>query len=540
MVTRSALLGILGLAFVFVGAAAFLLLRDPPEAGRPPDAPTATHGEEIADVRLAGVGETAAAGGEPDFTTAGGAVTLGAFRFQPPNVPAGAVARLRHLVEADPELLEHLVRVALKEETLRAELVPPDYPYEARQAAAWAIEALGRPTARILAARLETETDPRMRRAIYWVLGRLGAEAAPAVEALVGRMRDTGLAARERGKAIHVLGAVGGEAQAAVPDLLALLRDPDDDTFGYALNVIYPVAGMTDAVRDAFVELLAIEDSDLRVEVLQVVVDQMGEDAAALRPSLVALVEHGGPDVRRTALWALRPVGLRARPVISLVGRRVEEGDEDEETAATALLLASGEPGHAELLAVAGRTEFLGLSLRIADALQRGDASVEAGAGIMIRLLRDSDADLLNDVVYLLVDRPTGLPAADYLPLLRAELRDPGGDRRWAAALLLSNVVGADDRVIRLLQEALDDAGVAKMAMSALGRMVRQAERVVPLLEARIAGGSRDAVNALGALAVESAVAREALHGLTAAQDPEVRDFARRVLAEVDAARAGR
>ena len=542
--TRSVLPGVLALALL--GGVAWILLRDPSHADAPDGpatapAPRATGAEapvaKSGEARLAGAPE----GGPDDlYRDADVATTLGAFRFQPPNVPAAAVSRLRALVDVDPALLGHLVRVALGDEPLRPDLVPSDYPYESRQAVTWALEALGGPAARILGVRLETEPDPRTRRGIRWLLGRMGAGAAPAVEALRAAVGDTARDARERGEAIHVLGVIGGDARSATPHLLALLRDPDDPVFGYALEAIYPVAGMTDAVRDAFVDLLAIEDDDLRVDVLEVVVRQMGTDAEALRATLLGLVEHGQADVRFTTLQALEPIGVRQPAAIRLVAERLEEGDEDEEVVALAVLLASGEPGRAALLALARRTDLMPLAVRVFWALEAGDAATPVPTADLLRLFGGCDVHLLPAVADLLLERPGGLPAQDALPLLRAELRDSEGDRRWAAAYVLPCVVGDDEAVLALLDEALRDEALGESVLEALGRMSRLAVRVVPLLEAQAPHRPYAATAALGRLGHEAPLAREALRRLTGSPAPELADAARDALAEAEASSAGR
>jgi len=527
---------VFGLVFASVAGAVVLLLREDP--GTEPAAPVARDAGADAseEARLQGIGD---AGAVADYREADVATTLSAFRFQPPNVVAGAVARLRQHVTDDPALLQHLVRAALTLEELRSEYIEPDYPYDGRSLAIWAVEALGRTAVPLLIAHLEQEEDTRRRSAIRAILRVMGEEAAPAVGALRRHLGDTERSDHERADTILTLSLVGPAAAEAVPELLRILRGPDDPLLDAALQAIYRIAGMTDDVRDAFIDLLAIEDADLRVDVLQVVVDQLGTDVEPLRPTLVGLVEHGGPDVRRLALWALAPVGVQASGPIQLVGQRLEDGDEDEEAAALAVLLASGDRGRRTLLEIAQRTELVPLALRVTGALVEDGAEGEVPPGMLLRLFRECDLHVLHRVVAVLNELPGGVPADDALPTLRTELGDPESDRRWAAVEALSAVRGDDDAVLTLLEAALEDPEVRDFAFGALGRLVRLEGRVVPILERLALAGRLDAVNQLGTLALRSALARAALQRLTAADDPELRDFAGRVSAEVDAASPG-
>lgn len=129
----------------------------------------------------------------------------------------------------------------------------------------------------------------------------------------------------------------------------------------------------------------------------------------------------------------------------------------------------------------------------------------------------------------------------DFLPLLRAQLRDPEGDRRWAAAQLLSNVRGDDEAVLALLGEALEDETIRPHAIGSMGSMGRQAARVVPLLVGQRARAPFYVVDALAVLAVEAPLAKDALRRIAAnADDPDVRQTAAEALEEIERLAAGR
>ena len=212
----------------------------------------------------------------------------------------------------------------------------------------------------------------------------------------------------------------------------------------------------------------------------------------------------------------------------------------EEEQAARGVLLASGEEGLALLAETVRTTEDVDLAVRTARALTQADAGDRVSGAALLHVFQTCDRNAVHHVVGLLDALPAGVEAGAALPVVRAELEDPDGDRRWAAVEALSAVRGDDEAVLGLLRETLEDPTLRAYAFDALGRMGRIEDRVVPLLEAQARRGRLEAVNALGPLAVASRIARATLHRLAASDDEVLRDFATRRLVEVPAADVAR
>jgi HEAT repeat protein len=103
-----------------------------------------------------------------------------------------------------------------------------------------AFAALG---GRVVPQAIDLLKDPKRRERALKVLGKIGADAAPAVQAIAALVKDED--PKVRTEALFALGAIGPKAASAVPAASEALADPERDvmlTAGYALGKMGPAA----------------------------------------------------------------------------------------------------------------------------------------------------------------------------------------------------------------------------------------------------------------------------------------------------------
>ena len=248
-----------------------------------------------------------------------------------PSVQA-AVLRALVALHADSGRLKPLLQTALTN--------PNE---DVRKAAAAGTAALGGATALgvngLLA--LLAGDDAAGRLAAVQALGQLGAQSAPAVDALAARLDDSSL----QSPIVETLGRIGPAAAPSVPRLLAIAQKSGNDQrasvlpalagIGPGANAALPMiyAAIDDAAPEvrasAATALAGIERDDARVlatltpmltntesgrvrRAVAVALVKYGTAASAAVPGLVAMLER--ETDRGSAMQALKAIGVRTVP----------------------------------------------------------------------------------------------------------------------------------------------------------------------------------------------------------------------------------
>lgn len=526
------------MALAVAALLAFLLLDEEalPRAEVARRVPPAVATLEEASLVGTAEGDPRARAVHPDLRQADVARTLGALRFQPPNVPPDAVARLQVLARADPSLLEHLVRVHMGLEAFRFGPMPPDYPYNARAAAYWALQALPEEAAPIVAALVdEFREQGGHRRALLDLLARFGPHAEAAVPMLLGVLEEEETAADLGEYVIHVLAAIGRAATAATPVLLAYAQDGEHPLHSPALGALYAVAGVSPPATALYRDVLESGDHGDREQVFRVVLRQMKKDAASLRPSFVRLLDDEHPDIRMWAAMALAQIGVESPAVVERLGKMAEEESSGAENAALGALRSAGAAGQAELLVIAKRVELYETAINALYHLGHTGYPVRDHPELLLSLMRDAEGGARSSMVKLLATIDPKPRATEFLPYLEGALADEDVARRNEVLWIVANLeADAEGAALGLLLDALGDESLRTAAAHYLGLRPLDADRSVPLLASH--AEELGVIQALTRLAVEHPAALRVLEKLAVeGSTAHVRAEAKQALEDVAA-----
>jgi HEAT repeat protein len=187
--------------------------------------------------------------------------------------------------------------------------------------------------------------DHRVRRAAALCLAETGPEAAPALEELIGRLKDKH--PRVQTAAARALGAIGDPA--ALDGLVAAMVDPDRDVRLWAwkavrkhgdvaiprlifhlgqqspilkrkyvdevgtkhsirMEIRYRMASLSETAIPPLIETMKGDDEWARVYAAHILGD-MGEQAKGALPDVIAVIDHEDYHLRRAAAIALGDIG---------------------------------------------------------------------------------------------------------------------------------------------------------------------------------------------------------------------------------------
>ena len=201
-------------------------------------------------------------------------------------------------------------------------------------------------------ARLEKDLqsgDHHVRREAAFELRELGAEALPALPALIGALGDDDEQVAAR--AVTAIARIGPKASPAIP---ALIDTMDPEGRRYDEQVVYRAAYALSEIGEASVGPLreALRDrSGRRRAGAALALELIGAGASAAIPELLIALHDDGPEVRRAAAEALGVIGEPA-----LEPLRKDLGESSEDPTATVLALGLiGRPAReasAEMLAL--------------------------------------------------------------------------------------------------------------------------------------------------------------------------------------------
>lgn len=326
----------------------------------------------------------------------------------------------------------------------------------------------GRASAETLAARLEVEISPDLRRAIQDALGRVTIEEAE----LEAMLADSPTAAA-RAYAAHSLGHI--HAPGAAPALLAAVRDPAPSV---RREVYEALASSGDrSVIQELIKAAVREESPPLREVAEGAARTLAEVSS--RPdgftAAMSMIEGGSPEDMRWAIQALGESGdWRALQVLLDSALRGDPGLRPEAVKALGVL---GDhravPALLDLLgASTGRLRHHAIG---ALALLADEASLEPLAA----LVQDPDPGTRVLAIRALSRQPTGAAATCLLPALR-----DGEEPVRAEAIHALGAVGGLTARGGLVQAMSDPSPFLRAEAARLLGESKAPDAVVPLLRA--------------------------------------------------------
>ncbi|HEY7153390.1 MAG TPA: HEAT repeat domain-containing protein [Gemmataceae bacterium] len=386
-------------------------------------------------------------------------------------------------------------------------------------AACQALAHLGGPgAAQALFAALRNKRDPVARAAVV-ALWQMGPAAKSVVPALVTLLKDP---PKETERVRLVLQALG---PVTVPHLSAALKDEEPairQNAAELLAAIGPVAretretvpALTDALKDttpsvqlaAVVALARIDPTRAReavplladavdnVAAVQALAD-LGTEARAAVPALIAALKHKEKDVRESARRALASIGAPAVP--ALIAALKDQNDDVSDLAALALGMIHPRPKEAKS---ALREAF------------KKDRPAVAAAVALVRI----DPEVAGEVV----------------PVLIEELKAADQKRRIAAIHALGQLGAASEPAVPVLVKRLKERDLLEPILTALFRIGPAAWKATPALLGVVRDvGEEAAIPVKGVLAAIGPKAIPDLVPLLRDEDVRFRRFAASVLA---------
>ncbi len=182
-----------------------------------------------------------------------------------------------------------------------------------------------------------------IRPAVASILGRIGPDAAPAVEALTKSLADSD--ATSRREILFALGRIGEGAVPAVPTIVAALADEDENVRYSAVYALGEIGLGAAAGTDALKSNLASDDAFYRTcsAWALAMVNPQGEDVAKLTvPLLVGTLKHERPFARIEAADALGRLGAGAASAVPALQAAAKDPDEHVRQAAAEALKKIG------------------------------------------------------------------------------------------------------------------------------------------------------------------------------------------------------
>ncbi|HEY7156391.1 MAG TPA: HEAT repeat domain-containing protein [Gemmataceae bacterium] len=306
------------------------------------------------------------------------------------------------------------------------------------------------------------DPDAKVRRSAAFALGRLGADARPAMRDLVRRLRDTE-------------GGVRAMAASALGDIVKALN-------GDALDVWKEASGMLRQVLE--------NDEDAHVRrAAAYALGTFGPRGAPAAPYLRTALSDDSAMVRQNAAWALGQIGEGAGEAVGELCERLKDKDVLVRRDAAGALGSMGKDGTesvAPLIRLVESEPDEVVKKTALDSLAHlaGPKHKKFASGLE-PLLEDKDAEVSLGAATVLA-RIGGSESARALPVLRKALKDPDPEVRQKSAASLSNLGPAAAPAKFDLADALSDdknpAIVRRYAALAIAHIGKEAKPVVPAL----------------------------------------------------------
>jgi HEAT repeat protein len=335
---------------------------------------------------------------------------------------------------------------------------------------------------------LDRSEVPVRRNAAY-ALGKLGGQAAPAVPALLGRLRDESPKVREA--AAYALGEIGQHGISDPGLVVALAGALKDEDYLVRRSAAY---GLGSLGRNAAPAVGALVDAlnDSKGEVKQNAAWALGKIGEAGVPGIRKALGDADSLVKRDAAAALAPLDPKvSRPALGELLPLCRDPNTETRKAAVIVLVKIVAPEDTAALAplrpLLDAGEDPEVRANAALALSNiGGKDAAAAVPALLDALRRGDAELRRQAAAAI--RNIGPDAKDAVPDLIKALADPDGETRANAALALGGIgpgaeaaVGALVGVIASAQEKSPTRIEAAVALSRIGP-APAAEEAVPVL----------------------------------------------------------
>jgi HEAT repeat protein len=296
-------------------------------------------------------------------------------------------------------------------------------------------EAAGPVLAEILQKSLGAKPGPR--RDALEALQEIGPKAGPAVagllKSLVGQLQRKKAADENRGQAAWVLGGLGALAAPCVPDLLAVLNDEDMSLRREAVRALARIDPKGAVVRKALAYVLESGEASLRRQAVLA----LGEGGAENVPVVAGVLQDRNPYVRGAAVAALGCLGPKAVPALTTA---LEDPDADVRRLTVLGLMKVGltVPDVIPALAVASADKDREVRRMAAYFLAGSGVKTKTVVTALLRSLKDCDAQVRKAAVVALGE--IGPAAGQAVPTLAEALRDGEPYVRWRAAYALGQI----------------------------------------------------------------------------------------------------
>lgn len=409
-----------------------------------------------------------------------------------------------------------------------------------------------------LARLLRTTESPLDKIRICRVLKQIGADAAPAVSAVVALLKDQrGLVRRQAAKTLR---GIGPNAEPSVSALAAALADAEAEVRVDVAVLLYQIGSDAAAALPALEKALGDANPDVRYFAAQTI-RKIGTNAARAVPALAetlkrdadayvriaaaaalaAFPEHSGKAVesltsflsdedvkiRRQAAAHLVEIGKSGKPATAALAKALKDSDALVRQHSVRALGAVAADGAVAVAALrpALADEDPQVRRRALEAMTRYPREARAAADEIIARLNDKDATVRREAVSAMEDVGAGKdnPIAEKFVLaLRKLPRNVETELRRATAVALRRIAedaGPEVRMVsvqalaRLMEDP--DPGVQLAATSYLHRLNPQAHSAVPqltkLLSARSIEARRAGIEALSKMDRAAAPATAAM-----------------------------
>jgi HEAT repeat protein len=374
--------------------------------------------------------------------------------------------------------------------------------------------------------------------AAYWaclILRDIGPDAAPAVPALVAKLKDKRPEIRR--EAILALAAIGSPESAA--RVAPLLKDPDSRTAAtYALGVIGRIPPDAESIVRANAES---DDKLLATTSLWALARVHPKDPKLISRAvteLVARLSDDDPFVRAAAARALAALPRNPQIAMPIFEKAFAAGDETTRHYMLDALASLGPQAVPRLIAA---LEHPAMRAQVSGILGRIGPPAAPATKALSKLVNDSDPDVAIEAAHALAR--IGPAAKEAVPALVEALKGGEGKPTHAAAYALG-MIGPDavaaEPVLMEVIEGSDDS-VSLLAAWALvqihGPSPETAAKVVAELQgglnSPLAESRRMAAETLGRLGKNAKTAAPQLKQAAQDADPAVRAAAAKALESI-------
>jgi len=382
-------------------------------------------------------------------------------------------------------------------------------------------------------------------------LAEHGADAAPAVQALIGLMADE--SALVRAHAARTLGEIGDPAKPAAEVLAQAMADDNEDVRLMAVGALAKIKPGKEKVVPLMLKAMADEDYSVVLRATHAL-SSLGPDV--VEPMIEALKN------KKTAHWAvlvLHDLGPDAKPAVPALLAILEDGDPETQAAVVEALgdigdpaaipklveIANDHPYDIEIVAAFALSKFGPAAKDAAPHLEKGlesdDPAMQTVCAYSLAMIFPDDEEKKKQAVELLVKAMTSdeekvrVAAASALLQLNPDPEIVKGPFLAAIATsdeatrqgMFASIASLGEEVVPRLQRALKEKPVRPYAARALGEIGPKAADAVPDLVASLEGESPEVreqiLMAIGHIGENLDQAMPAAKAALADEDPHVK-----------------